>query len=584
MLTIPPYGGSATGRWIFTGSWSEKGNLMARRDNADPFGIGQTLNWAYAWPANRRILYNRASCDPSGKPYDPKRKLIGWDAAAKWTGSDIPDFKVDSAPEDGMNPFIMNPEGVARFFALDKMAEGPFPEHYEPMESPLPNNPMHPDNPKSRANPAARVFKGDWESFGKAEQFPYVGTTYRLTEHFHFWTKHVQSSAIIQPEHFVEIGEELAKEKGIKAGDKVRVKSMRGFIIAVAVVTKRIRSLTVDGKRVHTVGIPLHWGFMGVAKLIDISKCIGCKACQVAYMQWNDLRDEVGNNAGVYDNPRDLSASSWTVMRFSEVEIQQDKLEWLIRKDGCRAPSFSTATALWISSRITASAAATASRAARSTEEYRIIHSPRPVRSGALPPGVLAAHPVVRGRGLDADSASLRGGADGLVVPRAGAALLAAQRHHPGRQGMAVPHPGNGGRRRPQHARGRQIQRRSKTAVLAAGWLYGGAAGVRHRDVAGVVRLPGWTGAPGLGSSRRQRGVHDRADHRPRLRRHLGERHYPRDVVRHRHPRLGQAAPPGVVPRGLGEERRCLVLNAECLVGARGVRPNQLSTIRESVF
>ncbi len=260
-------GSTAGGCWIFTGSWSEKGNLMARRDNADPFGIGQTLNWAYAWPANRRILYNRASCDPSGKPYDPKRKLIGWDAGAgKWTGSDVPDFKIDSAPEDGMNPFIMNPEGVARFFALDKMAEGPFPEHYEPMESPLPNNPMHPDNPKARANPAVRVFKGDWESFGKVEQFPYVGTTYRLTEHFHFWTKHVQSSAIVQPEHFVEIGEELAKEKGIKAGDKVRVKSMRGFIVAVAVVTKRLRSLTVDGKRVHTVGIPLHWGFMGVAK------------------------------------------------------------------------------------------------------------------------------------------------------------------------------------------------------------------------------------------------------------------------------------------------------------------------------
>ena len=121
-------GSTACGCWIFAGAWSEKGNLMARRDNADPYGIGQTLNWSFAWPANRRVLYNRASCDAGGLPFDPSRKLIGWDsAAAKWTGSDIPDFKADSAPADGMGPFIMNPEGVARFFARDMMAEGPFP-------------------------------------------------------------------------------------------------------------------------------------------------------------------------------------------------------------------------------------------------------------------------------------------------------------------------------------------------------------------------------------------------------------------------------------------------------------------------
>jgi formate dehydrogenase major subunit len=260
-------GSTSCGCWIFSGAWSEKGNLMARRDNSDPFGIGQTLNWAFSWPANRRILYNRASCDPSGKPYDPTRKVIAWDAATgKWGGADIPDFKPDSAPEDGMSPFIMNPEGVARFFALDKMAEGPFPEHYEPMESPLAANPLHPKNDKARANPAARVFKDDWATFGKPDKFPYVCTTYRLTEHFHFWTKHVRLDAITQPEQFVEIGEELAREKGIKAGDHVRVKSNRGFIVAVAVVTKRIRTLDVAGKKVHTVGVPIHWGFMGIAK------------------------------------------------------------------------------------------------------------------------------------------------------------------------------------------------------------------------------------------------------------------------------------------------------------------------------
>ena len=155
---------------------------------------------------------------------------------------------------------------MARFFAIDKMAEGPFPEHYEPMESPLAVNPMHPKNDRAKSNPAARVFKDDWSSFGTPDQFPYVGTTYRLTEHFHYWTKHVRINAILQPEQFVEIGEDLARKKGIKAGDHVRVKSKRGFIVAVAVVTKRLRTLDVEGKKVYTVGVPIHWGFMGVAK------------------------------------------------------------------------------------------------------------------------------------------------------------------------------------------------------------------------------------------------------------------------------------------------------------------------------
>ena len=146
------------------------------------------------------------------------------------------------------------------------MAEGPFPEHYEPLESPITVNPLHPTNEKARANPAARIFKGDGEQFGTPDQYPLVATTYRLTEHFHYWTKHVRLNAVTQPEQFVEIGEELAKEKGIKAGDSVRVTSKRGFIVAMAVVTKRIRTLTIDGKKVHTVGIPIHWGFMGIAK------------------------------------------------------------------------------------------------------------------------------------------------------------------------------------------------------------------------------------------------------------------------------------------------------------------------------
>ncbi len=258
-------GTTACGCWIYSGAWTQAGNQMARRDNSDPYGVGQTLNWAWSWPANRRILYNRASSDPSGKPWDPRRRLIAWNGKA-WGGADVPDMRPDAAPDEEVGPFIMTAEGVARLFAPTGLAEGPLPEHYEPLESPLPNNPMHPNNDKARANPAARVFKGDREQFGTAKDFPYAATSYRLTEHFHYWTKNVLTSAIIQPQQFVEIGVELAKEKGIADGDWVKVSSKRGYLKAVAIVTPRIASLDCDGKKVHTVGLPNHWGFVGVAR------------------------------------------------------------------------------------------------------------------------------------------------------------------------------------------------------------------------------------------------------------------------------------------------------------------------------
>jgi len=258
-------GSTTCGNWIYCGVWSQAGNLSARRDNSDPSGLGQTLNWGFAWPVNRRILYNRASADVSGKPWDPKRAVLRWTGTA-WGGNDIPDMRPDAAPDQNVMPFIMTGEGVGRLFSLGLMNEGPFPEHYEPFESPLDNNPMHPNNPKARSNPAARVFKGDMEAFGTAKDFPYVGTTYRLTEHFHYWTKQSLVNAVVQPEQFVEIGEELAKEKGIRVGDRVKVRSNRGFIKGVAVVTKRIKALEVDGRKVHTVGIPIHYGFKGATK------------------------------------------------------------------------------------------------------------------------------------------------------------------------------------------------------------------------------------------------------------------------------------------------------------------------------
>lgn len=117
-------GTTASGCWIFAGSWTPDGNQMARRDNADPSGLGNTLDWAWAWPLNRRILYNRASADPSGKPWDPKRQMLEWDGT-KWTGMDVPDYST-AAPDSDVGPFIMQPEGMGRLFAIDKMAEGPF--------------------------------------------------------------------------------------------------------------------------------------------------------------------------------------------------------------------------------------------------------------------------------------------------------------------------------------------------------------------------------------------------------------------------------------------------------------------------
>lgn len=247
--------------WIFSGCWTQAGNQMSRRDNTDT-GLGNTPGWAWSWPANRRILYNRASCDVAGKPWDESRHLISWNGA-RWAGGDVPDFKVDSPPSDGMGPFIMNPEGYGRLFCVDKLVDGPFPEHYEPMETPLGTNPLH---PKVINSPAVRIFKSDRERLGKHTEFPYVGTTYRLTEHFQFWTKSVRLNAIAQPEQFVEISESLAKEKGIVAGDWVKVSSNRGYIRAKAVVTKRMKPLTVNKQTVHQIGIPLHWGWETVAK------------------------------------------------------------------------------------------------------------------------------------------------------------------------------------------------------------------------------------------------------------------------------------------------------------------------------
>ncbi|SEQ74626.1 formate dehydrogenase (quinone-dependent) catalytic subunit [Azotobacter beijerinckii] len=256
-------GSTASFCWVFAGSWTEAGNQMARRDNAsDGQGLGSTPGWAWCWPQNRRILYNRASVDPQGKPWDPKRKLIEWNGQ-RWSGIDVADFAATVAPGSEANPFIMLPEGLGRLFAAGALGDGPFPEHYEPIESPLAENPLH---PKVTFNPTTRLFDNDRQRMGTAADFPYVATTYSITEMFRHWTKASRLNAIVQPEQFVEIGEQLAAQKGIRAGDTVKVTSMRGFIKAKAVVTKRIATLEIDGQPVDTVGIPCHWGFTGTTR------------------------------------------------------------------------------------------------------------------------------------------------------------------------------------------------------------------------------------------------------------------------------------------------------------------------------
>ena len=263
-------GTTTAGDWIYTGHYPESGNLTKRRDGVqdpqanDPTGMGFYLNWAWSWPLNRRVLYNRASADPQGRPWDPSRPGIQWDAAAgKWVG-DVPDYppKADPSKPGAPLPFIMTGEGTGRLFS-NGVADGPFPEHYEPIESPV-QNPLH---PAVSATPVAFLYDkaaGRDNRFGTPQEFPYVATSYRLTEHEHYVTQNVDHLVQLQPEAFVEVPAELAQEKGIENGDRVRVSSKRGKLEVRAVVTKRLGPLQIDGKKVYQIGIPIHWGFVGI--------------------------------------------------------------------------------------------------------------------------------------------------------------------------------------------------------------------------------------------------------------------------------------------------------------------------------
>jgi len=262
-------GTTSAGNWIYTGSYPESGNLSKRREGVqdpeknDPTGMGFYPRWAWSWPLNRRVLYNRASADLTGQPWDPKRPGIRWDGQ-KWVG-DVPDYPPTMDPNDpkAWLPFIMTGEGTGRLFSTS-MVDGPLPEHYEPVESPV-ENALH---PSVSASPAAFLYDhaaGRPNRFGTPDEFPIIATTYRLTEHEHYITQQVEHLVQLQPEAFVELPEGLAQEKSIKNGDMVRVRSKRGEIQVRALVSRRLGQLDLGGKKVWQIGIPIHWGFVGIS-------------------------------------------------------------------------------------------------------------------------------------------------------------------------------------------------------------------------------------------------------------------------------------------------------------------------------
>jgi len=299
--TVPTFaklmadGSTSSGNWVMAGSFDQKGlnkmakrgkedptglglNKMAKRGKEDPTGLGLFAEWAYAWPLNRRIIYNRASCDLEGKPYNPKMKLLEW-TGDKWVG-DVPDGPAPpmANKEKGKMPFIMKADGVGAIFGPG-MVEGPFPEHYEPLEGPLAKNLMS----GQLLNPAVIAFKSDLDKVANADsKYPIVCTTYSCTEHWcSGFTRWQPWLLEMMPEAYLEIGDKLAASLGIKNGDPIKVTSIRGEVKCVAMVTKRLVPFQIDGKTVHEVGMPFNYGWRFPEDATDASAnyltpSIGC--------------------------------------------------------------------------------------------------------------------------------------------------------------------------------------------------------------------------------------------------------------------------------------------------------------------
>jgi len=255
-------GSTSSGNWLYCNSYTNKGNMAARRVKKDPSKIGLFPEWSWCWPVNRRIIYNRASVDKNGKPWNKNCPVIVWDdVKKKWIG-DVPDggWPPLVYGKKSRYPFIMKPEGFAHVFGPGR-ADGPFPEHYEPYECPLDKNLMS----SQRVNPTLPIYKSAADICRTCDaRFPYIGTTYRVSEHWQtgVLTRWLPWLLELQPQLFVEMSKELAKELGIKNGEKVIVKSARGQVEAVAIVTLRFKPFKVMGKTVHQVGLPYHFGWV----------------------------------------------------------------------------------------------------------------------------------------------------------------------------------------------------------------------------------------------------------------------------------------------------------------------------------
>jgi formate dehydrogenase major subunit len=268
-------GTTACGCWVYSGVFPEPGRNRARERKLTDNPVQP--EWGFAWPHNRRIIYNRASADPEGRPWSERKKLVWWDAAKRrWVGPDEPDFEPEKPPDyrpppdargmeaiAGDQPFIMKPDGVGWLYAPGAVKDGPMPAHYEPVESPV-GNLLY---PKQATSPTVRLFQGPLNPLAvtPSEEYPIVATTFRLTEHylsgpmsrFNSWLNE------LQPEMFVELSPELAAERGIVHGGWLTVQSARTRIVARAMVTRRLRPLEINGRVVHQIGLPFHWSFSG---------------------------------------------------------------------------------------------------------------------------------------------------------------------------------------------------------------------------------------------------------------------------------------------------------------------------------
>ena len=268
-------GSTACGCWIYSGVCPDERTNRAR--NRDASGDYTALNWGFSWPANRRTLYNRASADPDGKPWSERKKYVWWDEQlGEWTGIDVPDFPKTKAPStpanpdaggmdfhSGADPFLMLLDGKAQLFVASGLKDAPVPAHYEPLQSVVQNELY-----AQQSNPVMREWTRDDNAYNKPvdDAYPYVLTTYRLTEMSGIMTRYVPWLAELQPAAFCEINPELAVEKGITNGDWVTISTALGEMEARALVSGRLRPLRIGSKgtrkRVHQIGIPYNYGSM----------------------------------------------------------------------------------------------------------------------------------------------------------------------------------------------------------------------------------------------------------------------------------------------------------------------------------